>query len=255
MKKVGIALGGGSAHGVAHIGVLQVLQENGIPIDFVAGCSAGAIAGGLFCTGSDMYMAGKLCASIDLSSFLDVTIPKMGFMKGEKAEQLVDMLTKGKTIEECNPPFCAIACDLISGRCVPFTKGKVSKACHASFAIPGVFEPVELDGMQLVDGGAMTRVPIREVRAMGAEYVIAVDVGYQGWGHKKAKNLVEVIMNSFEMCDWQVVEQLYQESDCLINPDLRTIPLDNLEKAEECLMMGREATLAVVDKIKEEIGL
>ena len=101
----------------------------------------------------------------------------------------------------------------------------------------------------------MTRVPIREVRAMGAEYVIAVDVGYQGWGHKKAKNLVEVIMNSFEMCDWQVVEQLYQESDCLINPDLRTIPLDNLEKAEECLMMGREATLAVVDKIKEEIGM
>ena len=102
MKKVGIALGGGSAHGVAHIGVLQVLQENGIPIDFVAGCSAGAIAGGLFCTGSDMYMAGKLCASIDLSSFLDVTIPKMGFMKGEKAVQIVDMLTKGKTIEECN---------------------------------------------------------------------------------------------------------------------------------------------------------
>ena len=255
MKKIGLALGGGAAHGVAHIGVLQVLVENHIPIDFVAGCSAGSIAGGLFCTGSDMYMAGKLCASIDLSSFLDVTIPKMGFMKGEKAEQLVEMLSKGKNIEECDPPFCAIACDLISGKCISFTQGKIARACHASFAIPGVFEPVEINGMQLVDGGAMTRVPIREVRAMGAEYVIAVDVGYQGWGHEKAKNLVEVIMNSFEMCDWQIVEQLYRESDCLINPDLRTIPIDNLGKAAECLEIGRKAALDALDKIKTDLEI
>ncbi len=253
MKKVGLALGGGAAHGVAHLGVIQVLQENNIPIDFVSGCSAGAIAGGLYCTGSDMRLAGKLCSSIDMSSFIDIIIPRLGFIKGDKAESLVDMLTKSKNIEECSPPFSAVACDIITGKCVSITSGRVSRACHASFAIPGVFEPVEIGDMQLIDGGAMTRVPAQQVRQMGAEYVIAVDVGYQGWGHEKATNLMDVLMYAFEMCDWQVVEETYKNSDCVINPDLRTIPLTNLEKSEECLRLGREAAQKVVNKIKAEI--
>ena len=255
MKKVGLALGGGAAHGVAHIGVLQVLNENNIPIDYVSGCSAGAIAGGLYCTGSDMYMAGKLCATIDMSTFIDVIIPRLGFIKGDKAEGLVDMLCKGKKIEECSPPFTAIACDIITGKCVTIDKGPVARACHASFAIPGVFEPVEIDGMQLIDGGAMTRIPIEEVRKMGAEYVIGVDVGYQGEGHEKAKNLMEVLMYAFEMSDWQNVEHMYGKADCIIDPDLRNIPLHNLEKAEETIEIGRQATIKMIDKIKNDLQI
>ncbi len=255
MKKVGLALGGGAAHGVAHLGVLQVFLEQGIPIDYVSGCSAGAIAGALFCTGSDMYLAGKLCSTIDMSSFIDVIIPRIGFIKGEKAENLVNMLVKGKNLEECSPPFSAIACDVLSGKCVMLDKGNLAKACHASFAIPGVFEPVDFLDMQLIDGGAMTRVPVDEVKKMGAEYVIAVDVGYQGWGHEKAKNLIDIIMYAFEMCDWQMVEQMYKKSDCVINPDLRQIPLQSLEKSEECIALGREAALKVVDKIKADLGI
>ncbi|MBP5662212.1 MAG: patatin-like phospholipase family protein, partial [Clostridia bacterium] len=87
MKKVGLALGGGAARGVAHFGVLEVLSEERIPIDFVCGCSAGAIAGALYCTGSDVVLAGKLCETIDMASFLDFTIPRMAFMKCEKAEK------------------------------------------------------------------------------------------------------------------------------------------------------------------------
>ncbi len=253
MKKVGLALGGGAAHGVAHIGVIQVLIENNIPIDFVSGCSAGAIVGGLYCTGSDMYMAGKLCSSIEMSSFIDIIVPRLGFIKGDKAEKLVDMLCKGKYIEECNVPFSAVACDIISGKCLTVDKGKVSRACHASFAIPGVFEPVDINGMQLIDGGAITRVPVEEVRKMGAEYVIAVDVGYQGAGHSKAKNLMEVLMYAFEMSDWQNVEPTRKKCDCLIDPDLSDIPMYNLSKAEEAINIGREAALKVIEKIKEEI--
>lgn len=255
MKKVGLALGGGAAHGVAHIGVIQVLIENNIPIDYISGCSAGAIVGGLYSTGSDMYLAGKLCATIDMSTFIDIIIPKMGFIKGDKAENLVDMLCKGKNIEDCNPPFTAVACDLITGKCVTLNKGKVAKACHASFAIPGVFEPVEIGEMQLVDGGAMTRVPIKEVQEMGAEYIIGVDVGYQGAGHKKAKNLMEVLMYSFDLSDWQNVEQLYKYCDCVIDPDLRDIPLHNLEKAEETIELGRQAALKAIDKIKKDLNI
>ncbi len=255
MKKVGLALGGGAAHGVAHIGVIQVLIENNIPIDFVSGCSAGAIVGGLYCTGSDMYIAGKLCSTIDISTFIDVIIPRLGFIKGEKAENLVNMLCKGKNIEDCSPPFTAVACDIISGKCITLDKGNVAKACHASFAIPGVFEPVEIDDMQLVDGGAMTRIPIEEVKNMGAEYVIGVDVGYQGSGHQKAKNLMEVLMYAFEMNDWQTVEKMYEKADCIIDPDLREIPLHNLEKAEETVELGRKAALKMLDKIKQDLNI
>lgn len=255
MKKVGLALGGGAAHGVAHIGVIQVLIENNIPIDYISGCSAGAIVGGLYSTGSDMYLLGKLCATIDMSTFIDIIIPRIGFIKGEKAENLVDMLCKGKNIEDCNPPFSAVACDIITGKCLTINKGRVAKACHASFAIPGVFEPVEIDDMQLIDGGAMTRVPIKEVKAMGADYVIAVDVGYQGTGHKKASNLMDVLMYAFEMSDWQNVEQMYKYCDCVIDPDLSEIPLHNLEKAEETIELGRLAALKVIDKIKGDLGV
>lgn len=255
MKKVGLALGGGAAHGVAHIGVIQVLIENNIPIDFISGCSAGAIVGGLYCTGSDMYIAGKLCSTIDMSTFIDVIIPRLGFIKGEKAENLVNMLCKGKNIEDCSPPFTAVACDIISGKCITIDKGNVAKACHASFAIPGVFEPVEIGDMQLVDGGVMTRIPIEEVKNMGAEYVIGVDVGYQGSGHQKAKNLMEVLMYAFDMSDWQTVEQMYRKADCIIDPDLEDIPLHNLEKAEETVELGRQAALKMLDKIKKDLNI
>lgn len=253
MKKVGIALGGGGARGVAHIGVLQVLKEYGVPVDYVSGCSAGAIAGALYCTGSDMYLAGKLCESIDMSSFIDIVIPKVGFVKGEKAENLVDMLVKGKNAEDCVPPFCAIACDTVSGKCITLDKGRLSKICRASFAIPGVFEPVESDGMQLVDGGVMTRVPVEQVRAMGADYVIGVDVGYKGTGHEKAKNMMEIIMTAFEMCDWEITKNVYGSCNCVIAPDLEDISSMNLDKAEECLKRGREAAEQAVERILKDI--
>lgn len=255
MKKVGLALGGGAAHGVAHLGVLQVLDENKIPIDCICGCSAGSIAGALYCTGSDMYMAGKLCTTIDMSSFIDITVPKCGFIKGEKAENLVNMLAKGKNFEDCSPKLSVISCDIISGRCVTLDKGNIARACHASFAMQGIFEPVEIDGMQLIDGGAMTRVPIRQVREMGAEYVIAVDVGYQGWGHQKANNIMEILMCAFEMCDWQIVEKMYEESDTVLRPDLRDISAMNLDKAQECLEIGRKTALDALDKIKADLGI
>lgn len=255
MKKVGLALGGGAARGVAHFGVLEVLSEERIPIDFVCGCSAGAIAGALYCTGSDVVLAGKLCETIDMASFLDFTIPRMGFMKGEKAEKMVEMLTKGKRIEECGTPFSCVACDLISGQTVTFTSGPIARACHASFAIPGVFEPVEIDGKQLVDGGITTRVPVEQVRAMGADYVIAVDVGYQGTGHPKAENMMNVFLNAFDLCDWLNNERLVARSDCLICPDMENIPMDSLEKASESLENGRIAARAAVEKIKRDIGM
>lgn len=254
MKKVGVALGGGCAHGVAHIGVLQVFAENKIPVDFVSGCSAGAIVAALYATKSDMLMLGKLCASLDISSLIDVTIPHYGFVKGQKAENLLNMLTKNKNFEDLTEPkLSVIACDMLKGSDVMLTSGNIARACHASFAIPGIFEPIEMDDMFLIDGGVVTRIPIKQVKEMGAQYVIAVDVGYQGGGYSKPKNILEILMSAFEMSDWQNVSRVYCECDTLIAPDLRDIPADNLSMATLAIKRGREAAEKVIDKIKNDL--
>ncbi len=256
MKKVGIALGGGCAHGVAHLGILQVFVENNIPIDFICGCSSGAIAAALFATGSDMYLAGKLCATLDFSALIDITIPHIGFVKGKKAEELVNMLTKGKSFEDLNnPKLSVIACDILKGECVTISNGNIARACRASFSIPGVFEPIEIDDKLLIDGGVITRIPIKQVKEMGAEYVIGVDVGYQGWGHQPPKNIIELMMNAFEMSDWQTTSRAYNDCDVMVNPDLRDIPIDSLLMAEETVAIGREAAKMVVDKIKNDLQI
>lgn len=254
MKKVGVALGGGCAHGVAHIGVLQVFIENNIPIDFISGCSAGAIVAALFATKSDMYFLPKLCASLDASSFIDITVPHYGFVKGQKAQDLLNMLTKNKNFEDiASPKLSVIACDMLKGCDVMLNKGNIARACRASFGIPGIFEPIEMDGMYLIDGGVITRIPIEQVKQMGAEYVIAVDVGYQGWGYKKPNNILEILMNAFEMSDWQNTSRAYCKCDTLITPNLRDVPADNLSMALTAVNRGRSAAEKAIKKIKEDL--
>ena len=253
MKKVGVALGGGAAHGLAHIGVLQVLKEYDVPIHCVSGSSAGAVIGGLYCAGLDLYELANLGRTLDLNSLLDLSFGTKGFVKGNKAEEMVDVLCNGKKIEECDILFSAVTCDIISGKSVILNKGKISKACHASFAMPGIFEPVEVEGMQLIDGGTMIRVPINEVKKMGAEFVIGVDVGYQGDGHKKAESILEIMLDAFEMSDWQNAERMKNSCNCLISPLLKNIPMHTLDKAQETIEAGRKATLEIIDSIKKDI--
>jgi len=254
-KKIGVALGGGAARGLAHIGVLQVLLENKIPIDYMSGCSAGAIIGALYCTGSDMYLLEKVLSNMNERSILDFTIPKKGFIKGEKAEGIIKILTKNKSFEQCAIPFAVVACDLVSAKCITISQGQLHSAIRASISIPGVFEPVEWGEMLLVDGGVTNRVPIDAVRSMGANYTIAVDVAYRGWQREKPKNIVDILVQSFEMSNWETVQRLLIDSDVLLEPDVVDFNLTSLAQTAQCIKKGREATEAVIDKIKADLEL
>jgi NTE family protein len=178
--KVGLALGSGSARGWAHMGVIKALTEADIRVDYVAGTSIGAVVGAV-------YASGKIGALEDVAlqldwrqivSFLDVVFPKSGLIDGKKIADFVRTHVTPKNIEDLTLPFCAISTDLETGSEVVIRKGDVIEAVRASISIPGIFTPVRRNGMILVDGGLVDPVPVRVVREMGADFVIAVDLNH-----------------------------------------------------------------------------
>ncbi len=177
---IGLALGSGSARGLAHIGVIRAIEETGIRIDMVAGCSIGALIGAA-------YVSGRLDAlerqfrGIDrkgIGTLLDPIFPWSGFIDGRKIVDFVRPYVSPKNIEQLPLPFCAVATDLISGRETVIRDGNLVDAVRASISVPGIFAPVRRDRRILVDGGLVNPVPVSAVRALGADLVIAVDLNY-----------------------------------------------------------------------------
>ena len=178
--KIGLALGGGSARGLAHIGVIQVLQAYGIPIDIIAGTSIGSLVGSLYAAGDsieNMEKAVLLLNKRKMLSLMDFTIPRSGLIRGNRIEKmLIDWGLEDKTFDELNIPFAAVATDIESGERVILHQGKVADAVRASISIPGIFIPVKYDDRYLVDGGVVDPVPVDLAKKMGADIIIAVSL-------------------------------------------------------------------------------
>jgi len=177
-KKLGIALGSGSARGWAHIGVLNALDEEGLKVDYISGTSIGSVVGAVYSIG-DMEAFEKFTRSIDwkgVVSLIDVTFPGTGLIPAKRVFKMLSEYYKDIKIEDLPIPYCAVAADVRTGEEVRFTKGRVSDAVRASVAIPGILTPHKYEGRVLVDGGIVNPVPVNVVRGMGADVVIAVDL-------------------------------------------------------------------------------
>ncbi|MFS8829819.1 patatin family protein [Synechococcus sp. R55.3] len=179
-KKLGLALGSGGARGWAHIGVIRALEQAGIPIDYIAGTSIGAFVGAI-------YAAGELDELEDfvrdlnwkmILSLFDVVFPTCGLLDGNKIYELLTEHLQELCIEEAGIPFCCVATDLITGQEVLLRSGKMADAVRASISIPGIFTPFHHEGRYLGDGGIVNPVPVRVVREMGADVVIAVNLNH-----------------------------------------------------------------------------
>lgn len=180
-RRVALALGSGAARGWAHIGVIEELQAAGLQIDMVAGTSIGALVGAVFAAGrlpELREMASRLDWRQMIYYFLDITFPRSGLIDGHKVEEFVQSHVKFARMENLAIPFRAVATDLLTGCEHVFEKGGVVEAVRASIAIPGMFTPVQMAGKILVDGGLVNPVPVSVARAMGADYVVAVDVNH-----------------------------------------------------------------------------
>lgn len=249
-KTVCLALGGGSARGFAHIGVLKVFEEACIPVDCVAATSMGAVIGAFYCSGMNLRMMERLATHIQRNHWMDWTFPRMGLVAGDKMEQLVHLLTRGKTFAQLNRPFAVVATDLGRGDKVVIQDGVVARAVRASAAIPGVFCPVEYRGRTLVDGAVVERVPVETARSMGADVVMAVDVGIYV-NDVKVNHMLDVITQALDIMQRDLCRISTERADLVISPQLQNVEPGNFNKAGEAIQAGEDAAKAMLPQIRE----
>ncbi len=251
--KVGLALGGGVARGLAHIGVLKVLLQSGVSIDYLAGTSMGSLIASLYACDLSLNLIEKLAKRISRRMWMDFTIPRMGLMAGKRLEQLVYLLTKKRCIEELPLPLGIVATELTGGKRTVIRTGSIARAVRASCAIPGIYNPVKIRGRLLVDGGVLERVPARAVKEMGAEVVIAVDVGVYEEEYK-IKNMFDVIFKTIDIMAREIAGSRRLEADVLITPDLKEIAPFQFQRATEAIAKGEHAAFRALPLIRSLIN-
>lgn len=252
--KIGLALGGGLARGLAHIGVLRVLEETGIKVDFIAGTSMGSLIAALYACGLKLKLIERLAQRISRRTWMDITFPRMGLIAGEKLEQLLHMLTGRRSFEDLSLPLAVVAVDLISGKRIVINEGSIARAVHASCAIPGIFSPVEIGEKLLVDGGVLERVPAPAIREMGADLVIAVDVGVHV-GDYKINHIFDVMSKSLDIMAREIHRRQSHDADVIIAPEVSDLGPFDFHRVEEAISRGETAArqaLPLLAKIEKE---
>jgi len=251
--KIGLALGAGGLRGLAHVGVLRVLEREKIPIDYIAGCSIGSLIGALYCAGLDSETIYKLAKHLKRRHWLDFVIPKMGIISGDRVLAMIRLLTKQKRFEELTIPLSVIATDLGNGREVIFNEGDVATAVRASVSVPGVFVPYQLGEILYVDGAVLNPTPIDVARKMGADIVIAVDLAHKG-ETGTITNLFDVIIQAINIMERQMFNQRQEECDILIRPKVAHLSPSSFEAIDECVALGEQAAEEFLPEIKRFLG-
>ena len=259
--KIGLALGGGGAKGLAHIGVLKVLEEEKIPIQMIAGTSMGAVIGAIYATGKDSKQLEELALNTDLKEtlrWIDPCFPKMGFIKGKKINDLLKSLIGEIKFTDLKIPFACVATDIKSGEEVVIKTGSVVGGIRASISGPGVFPPVKWEERFLIDGGLVNPVPISVLKEMGADFIIAVNVESRGEesGPEKVKrskelNLFTIIKQSFLIAIDRFKRSGLKEADLIIEPCLKHVREIDFYRAKECISQGEAAARDSLLKIKK----
>ncbi|MDC3416497.1 patatin-like phospholipase family protein [Aquibacillus salsiterrae] len=217
--KIGLALGSGGAKGFAHIGVLKVLLDNGINIDYVAGSSMGALIGSFYCAGQEVDHLYQLAKTFKRKFFLDFTVPKMGFIQGKRIEEYIQLFTYNKNIEDFPIPIGIVATNLYTGKKKVFYQGIAAEAVRASISIPGIFIPKELDNELYIDGGVIDRVPVSVVKEMGADIVIAVDCSRFSES-TEIQSIFDVMLQSIDIMQDELVRNITIDADVMLTPDV-----------------------------------
>lgn len=201
-KTLGLALGSGGARGVAHVGFLQALTEAGVRPDYIAGCSMGSVVGGCFACGLKPEEIREVVLQLKPRDIIDFTPTKMSLLRSKKMRDLLVSYIGDRKIEELEIPFKCVATDLMTGKLHVFEEGSAALAVQASSTIPGIFRPVQAGDKLLVDGGCLCRVPVRIVKDMGADVVVAVDVLKNcSEPIDKVHNIVSIMLRVFDIMD------------------------------------------------------
>ena len=251
--RIGLALGGGAARGFAHIGVLQVLEENGIKPDLVVGTSAGSVVAALYASGKTPTELGTMAMGLDESSITDWVFPGRSLLKGEALAKFIRNQTAGKPIEAMRLPLGIVAADLKSGQPILFRRGDPGTAVRASSAVPAVFEPVKMEGHEYIDGGAVSPVPVRFARQMGADLIIAVDISAIPEG-QSTKGAVDILLQTFNIMGHTISQYELGDADVVVRPKLQGVGSADFGARRLSILAGREAMLTVLPQLRERIA-
>ncbi len=256
-KTVGLALSGGAARGFAHLGVVKVLREHNIPIDFIAGTSAGSFAGGAIAAGMSIENIIEVGKKISWYRMSKLSFSAKGLISNKPIADLINNNFPFNKFEDLMIPFAAIATNLKTGREMVFKdKGDIGFAICASCAIPGIFAPlIDKDGNQYIDGGVIANVPTRAVREMGAEIIIAVDVlscGATYWG--TPSTIVGILFQSTMLLIRSSSKGHHYRSDIVIKPQIAHLRPDEIGKMHEFIELGEKAALEQIDEIKNLVN-
>ncbi|MAF86104.1 MAG: patatin family protein [Dehalococcoidales bacterium] len=267
-KKVGLALSSGAARGWAHIGVLGVLEKEDIPIDMIAGTSAGALIGALYAGGKDADQLKKLTMAIDrktVASLTDPTLPKTGFFEGKKIKDWMRSIIDKVEFRDLRMPFACVATDIQTGEEVVIKQGSVVEGVRASSSAPVIFSIVKWQGRYLVDGGLVNPVPVSVLKDMGADFIIAVNVvpsvsDRVNGGNKepiedfKEPNIFSIILRAICIAGYQAVQTSLNGADVVIKPQVAHIGFVDMHRARECIKQGELAAAASIREIKRQLG-
>ncbi|HRH81439.1 MAG TPA: patatin-like phospholipase family protein [Thiobacillaceae bacterium] len=250
--RIGLALGGGAARGYAHIGVIKALEAQGIVPDFIAGTSAGAVVGALYASGLNGFQLQRLGMDLDEDTLADWSWPRRGIFKGEALQDFVNRQVGRRPLQRLDRPFAAVATDLKNGEMVVFRRGDTGMAVRASSAVPGIFKPVEIRDREYVDGGLTSPVPVRAVKAMGADFVIAVDVGNKPqWG--QSDGTLDVLLRTFTIMGASIGKLEMAEADVVIRPQTPEVAATDFDARHYAILAGEKAAAGVMAGLKTKL--
>lgn len=252
-KKVGLVLGGGAARGFAHIGVLKVIEEAKVPVDCIAGASAGGLMGALFCAGLRWEDVAEIITGITWGKLISFRPSRKGFFLPDKMERYLDHLIAGKRFEDLAVPFAVTAVDAQTGECIILDSGNIASAVRASCSVPGVFHPYERDGRMLIDGGMKNSVPADVVKRMGAEFIVAINLNGDRFRNGYPKNIFQIVRNTLDIIISNNTLAGLPYIDVMIEPDLRMFKYGSLRHKWEMIRCGEEAMSEVLPDIQKVI--
>ncbi|MES2049044.1 MAG: patatin-like phospholipase family protein [Pseudomonadota bacterium] len=254
--RIGLALGGGAARGFAHIGVIKALESQGIIADVIVGTSAGSVVGAMYAAGNNGFALQKMALEMDEATISDWSLPffakSSGVLKGEALQFYVNKMVLQVPIEKLKKPFGAVATDLNSGLPMLFQRGNTGLAVRASSAVPGLFQPVRINEHLYVDGGLVSPVPVRFVREMGADLVIAVNISTQP-EVQAASSSLEVLMQTFTIMGQSLNYFELKTADIVIKPDLPGMKGSDFAGRNLAILAGERAAMAIMPELKQKI--
>jgi NTE family protein len=247
---IGLALGGGFARGIAHIGVLKVLEREGIPIRCIAGTSVGALIGAAYCSGVSTEELEHISAHVRFKHIARWTLSRYGFASNQRMIGFLNSLLKVRTFEELRIPLTVTATNFATGEGVLISSGPLADPVRASCAYPGMFQPVRIEGNYLIDGMLSHTVPTQPLRLMGAKKVLAVHLRGRWTNGGEPRHLFDVIGQCFAIAQEMTSDRWKQAADLIIEPDVSPYKYDAFEHAADMIRAGEEAAEAAMPVLR-----